>query len=336
MRCEQASLRQAEGMTILATQRLAFGAATVGNLYRPLTDEQARATLEAVWDAGIRHFDTAPHYGLGLSERRLGAFLQSKPRNEFALSTKVGRMLEPVAAGAGDETDMANDFAVPRTHVRRYDASEAGVRRSLEESLERLGLDRVDVLYLHDPDAFAEGEDRALGTGLPALASLRDEGLVSATGIGSKSLTALEAAAASGLVDVLMVSSRITLLDHSATERVLPRCVANGVEAIAVSIFNSGLLARPRPASDARYDYGQASAALVDRAHRIADVCEAHGVDLPTAAIAYPLQLAGVVARAVSASSAAQVEQTAARAATPVPDALWRDLEAAGLIPGTA
>ena len=154
-----------------------------------------------------------------------------------------------------------------------------------------------------------------------------------AVGIGSKSLTALEAAPSGGIADVLMVSSRITLLDHSAAERVLPACVEHGVEAIAVSIFNSGLLARPRPASDARYDYGEASAGLVERAHRMADVCEAHGVDLPTAAIAYPMQLPGVVARAVSASSAAQVEQTAARAAADVPDALWRDLEAAGLIP---
>jgi D-threo-aldose 1-dehydrogenase len=331
MRPERRLLRQAERMTILATHPLAFGAATVGNLYRPLTDEQARATLEAAWDAGIRHFDTAPHYGLGLSERRLGAFLQTKPREDFVLSTKAGRVLEPLPVVDGD--DMGHDFAVPRTHERRYDASEAGVRRSLEESLERLGLDRVDIVYLHDPEAFPEGEQAALETGLPALAALRGEGLVDAVGIGSKSLTALEAAASGGVADVLMVSSRITLLDHSAADRVLPACVEHGVEAIAVSIFNSGLLARPRPASDARYDYGEASGELVERAHRIADLCEAHGVDLPTAAIAYPMQVPGVVARAVSASSAAQVEQTAARAAVDVPDALWRDLEAAGLIP---
>ena len=319
-------------MSIFADHPLAFGAATVGNLYRELTDEQTAATLEAVWDAGIRHFDTAPHYGLGLSERRLGAFLQTRPRDEFVISTKVGRILDPVPGGA-DGDDMAHDFAVPRTHERRYDATDAGVRQSLESSLERLGLDRVDIVYLHDPDAFPEGEREALDRGLPVLAALRDEGLVREVGIGTKSLSALEAAAASGLVDVLMVSSRITLLDHSARERVLPACVTHGVEAIAVSIFNSGLLARPRPASDARYDYGSADAALVERAHRIADVCEAHGVDLPTAAIAYPLQLPGVTARAVSASSVSQVEQTAARAATPVPDALWRDLEDADLIP---
>lgn len=317
-------------MSIFADHPLAFGAATVGNLYRELTDEQAHATLEAAWNAGIRHFDTAPHYGLGLSERRLGAFLQTKPRDEFVLSTKVGRILESVAP---DGDDSAHDFAVPRTHVRRYDATAHGVRQSLESSLERLGLDRVDIAYLHDPDACPDGEAAALERGLPAIAELRDDGLVRVVGIGTKSLSALEQAAASGAVDVLMVSSRITLLDHSAQERVLPACVAHGVEAIAVSIFNSGLLARPRPASDARYDYGTADAVLVERAHRIADVCEAHGIDLPTAAIAYPLQLAGVTARAVSGSTVAQVEQTAARAATAVPDAVWSELEAAGLIP---
>lgn len=319
-------------MTILARHPLAFGAATVGNLYRPLTDQEAVATLEAAWAAGIRHFDTAPHYGLGLSERRLGEFLRDKPRDEFVLSTKVGRILEPTQ-GPVTGDDMAHDFAVPRTHVRRYDSSESGVRRSLEESLDRLGLERVDILYLHDPDAAPAGEAHALDAGLPALASLRDEGLVEAVGIGSKSLTALQAAASSGLCDVLMVSSRITLLDHSATVSVLPSCREHGVQAIAVSIFNSGLLARPRPASGSRYNYGEASAESVARAHRIADVCEEHGVDLPTAAIAYPYRFEGVVACGVSASSAAQAQQTASRAATTVPDALWADLQSAGLIP---
>ncbi|MFA4840209.1 MAG: aldo/keto reductase [Agrococcus sp.] len=318
-------------MSILADHPLAFGAATVGNLYRALSDADAEATLQAAWDAGIRHFDTAPHYGLGLSERRLGAFLRSKPRDEFIVSTKVGRLLEPVEPVAGD--DMAHDFAVPRTHERRYDASEAGVRRSLEESLERLGLDRLDVLYLHDPDAAPEGERAALDAGLPALAALRQEGMAAAVGIGSKSLTALEAAATSGLADVLMVSSRITLLDHSALERVVPACAAHGVEAVAVSIFNSGLLAKPRPASDARYDYGAADRELVARAHTIADVCEAHGVDLPTAAIAFPLRMPAVVARAVSASRPSQMAATGARAATAVPAAVWRELADVGLIP---
>lgn len=315
----------------LAKHPLAFGAATVGNLYREVSDERAWAVLDAAWQAGIRHFDTAPHYGIGLSERRLGAFLQTKPRDEFVISTKVGRILEPVTPVEGD--DMQHDFAVPKTHVRRYDYSADGIRRSLDDSLERLGLDRVDVLYLHDPELAAEGTDAALATGLPAVASLRDQGVVRAVGIGSKDLDALSQAAVSGFADTLMISAQYTLLEQAAGERLLPLMLEQGVRGVAVSIFNSGLLAKPRPASDARYDYGSASAELVARAHSIADVCEAHGVDLPTAAIAYPLRHEAMVARAVSASSSEQVEQTAARAAVDVPDALWSDLTAAGLIP---
>ncbi|SJM49919.1 aldo/keto reductase [Agrococcus casei] len=315
----------------LAKHPLAFGAATVGNLYREVSDERAWAVLDAAWQAGIRHFDTAPHYGIGLSERRLGAFLQTKPRDEFVISTKVGRILEPVTPVEGD--DMQHDFAVPKTHVRRYDYSADGIRRSLDDSLERLGLDRVDVLYLHDPELAAEGTDAALAAGLPAVASLRDQGVVRGVGIGSKDLDALSQAAVSGFADTLMISAQYTLLEQAAGERLLPLMLEQGVRGVAVSIFNSGLLAKPRPASDARYDYGSASAELVARAHSIADVCEAHGVDLPTAAIAYPLRHEAMVACAVSASSSEQVEQTAARAAVDVPDALWSDLTAAGLIP---
>ena len=315
----------------LADHPLAFGAATVGNLYREVSEERAFATLEAAWDAGIRHFDTAPHYGIGLSERRLGTFLQTKPRDEFVLSTKVGRILEPVSPVEGD--DMEHDFAVPRTHVRRYDYSADGIRRSLDDSLARLGLDRVDVLYLHDPELAEEGTDAALATGLPALASLREQGVAKAVGIGSKDLHALEAAARSGFADTLMISACFTLLTQTAAERVLPAMLEHGVRGVAVSIFNSGLTAKPRPASDARFDYGSASAELVDRANRIADIAEAHGVDLPTTAIAFPLQHPAIVARAVSASNPEQAEQTAHRAAQRVPDALWTDLAEAGLIP---
>ena len=315
----------------LAQHPLAFGAATVGNLYREVSDERASAVLEAAWDAGIRHFDTAPHYGIGLSERRLGAFLQTKPRDEFVISTKVGRILEPVTPVEGD--DMQHDFAVPKTHVRRYDYSADGIRRSLDDSLERLGLDRVDVLYLHDPELAVEGTDAALATGLPAVASLRDQGVARAVGIGSRNLDALSKAAVSGYADTLMISAQYTLLEQAAGERVLPFMLEHGVRGVAVSIFNSGLLAKPRPASDARFDYGEASADLVTRANSIADICEAHGIDLPTAAIAYPLRHEAMVARAVSASSREQVEQTAARAAAEVPEALWRDLTSAGLIP---
>lgn len=317
-------------MSLVASQPLAFGAATVGNLYREISEERAWETLEAAWDAGIRHFDTAPHYGIGLSERRLGAFLQTKPRGEFILSTKVGRLLEPVAEVEGD--DMAFDFAVPRTHVRRVDNSDSGIRRSLEDSLERLGLDRVDVLYLHDPEEAPEGLESALDQGLPALRALREEGTVGAVGIGSKDVGALTSAAKSGIVDTLMISGRFTLLEQPAAAELLPEMATRGVSGVAVSIFNSGLLAKPRPAADARYEYSAASRELIDRANRIADICEHHGIDLPTAAIAFPLLHPAIDARVVSASSRQQTEQTARRAGTPVPHGVWTDLAEQGLI----
>lgn len=317
-------------MSLVSTQPLAFGAATVGNLYREVSDERAWETLQAAWDAGIRHFDTAPHYGIGLSERRLGAFLRTKPRDEFILSTKVGRLLDPADRIEGD--DMAFEFAAPRTHVRRVDNSAAGIRRSLEDSLERLGLDRVDILYLHDPEEAPEGLQLALEQGLPALAALRQEGTANAIGVGSKDVAALTAAAKSGLADTLMVSGRFTLLEQPAAEELLPVMEERGVAGVAVSIFNSGLLAKPRPASDARYEYAAAAGELVERANRIADVCEAHGIDLPTAALAFPLLHPAIEARVVSASSRQQMEQTAQRASTPVPDGVWSDLASAGLL----
>ena len=196
--------------------RHGYGAANVGNLYRAVTDDEAWQILDAAWECGIRYFDTAPHYGLGLSERRLGAFLATKPRHEFTVSTKVGRLLRPDPAGAG-RMDDENDFVVPADLTRVWDFTADGVRRSLEESLERLGLDSVDIVYAHDPERF--DLRRGLDDGLPALAKLRAEGLAEAVGVGSMSTEALRLSAASGVLDLLMVAGRFTLADQSARDR---------------------------------------------------------------------------------------------------------------------
>lgn len=309
---------------------LGYGAANLGNLYTEMSDEDAWEILEIAWDAGIRYFDTAPHYGIGLSERRLGAFLQTKPRDAFVISTKVGRILEPVSPVEGD--DMAYSFQVPRTHLRRVDNSLDGLNRSLDDSLERLGLDHVDIVLLHDPEEAPEGLDRALEAGLPALDALRRDGRAGQIGVGSKSAEALTQATRSGLLDLVMISGRYTLLEQPAAAELLPEMEHHGVHGIAVSIFNSGLLARPRPSRDARYEYSAAASELVERATAIAEVCEAHGVDLPTAAIAFPVQHPMVVSRLVSASRPAQARETLARATTAVPDALWEDLRSRGLL----
>ena len=218
--------------------RHGYGAANVGNLYRAITDDEAWQILDAAWESGIRYFDTAPHYGLGLSERRLGAFLATKPRDEFTVSTKVGRLLVPDPAGAG-RMDDDNDFVVPADLKRVWDFTPDGVRRSLEESLERLGLDSVDIVYAHDPERF--DLRRGLDDGLPALAKLRAEGLVEAVGVGSMSTEALRLSAASGVLDLLMVAGRFTLADQSAAETVIAECRANGVRIVAAAVFNSGL-----------------------------------------------------------------------------------------------
>ncbi|MBT2504029.1 aldo/keto reductase [Curtobacterium sp. ISL-83] len=302
-----------------------LGGAGIGNLQHAISDDDAHATVDAAWDVGVRGFDTAPHYGLGLSERRLGAALAGRSRDAYLVSTKVGRLLVP---GPGDGSDD-DGFAVPNDLVRQWDPSASGVRRSLDESLGRLGLDHVDVAYLHDPDVYdlAAGLSQAL----PALAALRDEGVVRAVGVGSNSVAALSAAVDTGLCDVVMLAGRYTLLEQPAASLV-ERCAALGVAVVAVGVFNSGLLSTPRPVAGTTYDYAEAPRAVIDRANAIADVCERHGVSLPEAAVAFPRRAAAVRAIALGAQSAAQVRENAARAAVSVPDAVWADLRAAGLL----
>jgi D-threo-aldose 1-dehydrogenase len=304
-----------------------LGGAGIGNLLHPVSDEDARATVDAAWDAGVRGFDTAPHYGLGLSERRLGAALARRPRDEYLVSTKVGRLLVP-GRGEGDDLESGG-FAVPDDLVRQWDPSPSGVRRSLDESLGRLGLDHVDIAYLHDPDVYSLTD--GLTQALPTLAELRDEGVVRAVGVGSNSVDALEAAVDTGLCDVVMLAGRYTLLEQPAASLVA-RCEAIGVAVVAVGVYNSGLLGLPRPSAGASYDYAVAPDAVVARANAIADVCERHGVTLPEAALAFPRRAAAVRTIALGAQSVEQVRQNVARAAADVPESLWDDLRAAGLL----
>jgi D-threo-aldose 1-dehydrogenase len=298
---------------------LGFGAANLGNLYRPMSDEDARAVLDAAWESGIRSFDTAPHYGLGLSERRLGAFLAGKPRGEYVVSTKAGRLLRPSPETA-DRLDEPNQFAVPADLRRVWDFSAGGIRTSLEESLERLGLDRVDILYLHDPDEHDLAGD--LATGVPAVAALRDEGLVGAVGIGSKSTEALVAAVRTEALDLAMVAGRYTLLEQA--DDVVEACRETGVGIVAAAVFNSGLLAKPRPGG--RYEYGDVPPEVLDRARQLAAVCERHRVTLPEAALQFPLREPVVRSVVVGAATAGQVRENARRMEAEIPEALWDEL----------
>lgn len=300
---------------------LGFGAAQLGNLYRVTTDEEAAGAVAAAWEGGIRYFDTAPHYGIGTSERRLGALLAPYPREEYLLSTKVGRLLRP-GPGTGDDMDHA--FAVPDDHVREWDFSEAGVRRSHEESLARLGLERVDVLLAHDPE---EGPtEQAFAEGLPALAAMREEGLVRAVGVGSKDADVLTRAVRTGLIDLVMLSGRYTLLEQASSRELLAECAARGVGVIAVSVFNSGLLAQHRVPEDAHYEYDQAPAELLARARELAALAERHGATLPDLAVQYPLRHPAVRSVALGMRTAAQVRSNVERMTTRIPEAAWEDV----------
>lgn len=306
-----------------------LGGAQLGNLYRSRSDEAVEAIVGRAWDLGVRYFDTAPHYGLGLSERRLGVLLRQRPRDQFVLSTKVGRLLEPNPTYAGEKDDQL--FDVPAMTRRRWDFSADGVRRSLEESLERLGLDRVDVVYLHDPD---DHWRQALDEALPALVKLRDQGVVGAVGAGMNFAAPLTELVTGHDVDLVMCAGRHTLLEQAPG--LLDAAAQRGVGVVVAGVYNSGLLARPRPPEDASYDYAPAPPEVLARARSMAEVCERHGLTLPEVAVAYPLRHPAVVSVVVGASRPEQVSEAVERARTSVPDALWAELHDAGLLRDTS
>jgi D-threo-aldose 1-dehydrogenase len=312
--------------TPVALTELGFGASVIGNLYRATTDAQAEAAVEAAWSRGIRYFDTAPHYGLGLSERRLGAALRAHPRPEYVVSSKVGRLLVPNERPSGTDSE---GFAVPDDLRRQWDFSRDGVLRSIEASLERTGLDRLDIVYVHDPD---DHWQQAADEAMPALAELRDQGVVGAIGAGMNQSAMLARFLRETAADVAMVAGRYTLLDQSALDSVLPAAAEHGKSVVAVGVFNSGLLSRPRPAEGMKYDYQDAPPELVERARAIAEVCEHHGTTLPAAAIAFPLTHPAVVNVTLGMRSPEQVLRNAELYDLRVPDALWDDLREQGLI----
>jgi D-threo-aldose 1-dehydrogenase len=310
---------------------LGYGAAAVGNLYRAVDDEGAAQLLDAAWDAGIRYYDTSPHYGLGLSERRLGAMLRTRPRGEFVVSTKVGRLLVPDPAGATRRDDDL--FEVPADHRRVWDFSESGIRRSLEESLVRLGLDRVDVLYLHDVERSGQDVAAVIEFGVAALSRMRDEGLVRAIGVGTADLGAVERAVRTDAIDLVMLPGRYTLLEAPARDVVLPLCVERGVGIVNVAVFNSGLLATPEPSETSHYEYREVPPDKLRRARDLAGACRELGVELPTAAIQFSARHPAVVSVVVGADTPEQIRENAARMREPVPEELWEKLAERGLLP---
>ncbi|TXR55204.1 aldo/keto reductase [Quadrisphaera setariae] len=310
---------------------LGFGGAVIGNLYRAVDDATARAAVDAAWDAGIRYFDTAPHYGVGLSERRLGEALSGRPRDEFVVSSKVGRLLRPRDVPLERDDD---GFDVPGDLGRVRDYSRDGVLRSVEETLERTGLDRIDVVYVHDPDSDDE-LGQTVTEALPALVELRDQGVVGAVGAGMNFSGPLTRVLRETDADVVMLAGRYTLLEQGALDDVLPAAVEQGRAVVAVGVFNSGLLARQQVPDDAHWNYEQAPPHVLARARQLAAACAEHGTTLPAAAVAFALAHPAVVDVTLGMRTPEQVARNAALLGEEPADGwqpLWDDLAGRGLL----
>lgn len=322
--------------TTLAFSELGFGAAPLGNLYRAISDDQAQATLQAAWDAGVRYFDTAPLYGYGLSETRLNQFLRGRDRNSYVISTKIGRLLDVVPPE--QRSGIGKFFDVP-TRRERFDYSYDAVMRSLDFSLERLGLDHVDILYVHDVDVFSQGSlamrdqrvEELMSGGYKALISLRDQGVIKAIGAGVNEWEVCQTLTERGDFDIFLLAGRYTLLEQEALTSFLPICEKRGIGIALGGPYNSGILATgPKPG--AFYNYDPAPQAILERVARIENVCAKHGVALVEAALRFPLVHPAVVSVIPGAQSPDEVKRNVANLTAQVPAALWKDLVAEGLL----
>ena len=327
------------GHTGLTVTRLGFGGASIGGLFSDVRDEDAIAAVRHAWDLGVRSFDTAPLYGYGASERRVGAALRDRPRDAFVLSTKVGRLVRDEATIPPDADldrqalDGRDDaFYVRHEPVRLvFDYSADGVRRSLEESLERLGLDRIDIAFIHDPD---DHWPAAIDEAWPALERLRSEGVIRAVGAGMNQAPMLARFARETDMDVLLVANRYTLLDQGALDELLPACVERGIAVLVGGVMNSGVLADPRPGS--RFDYAPAPPEILERARRLGEVCARHEVPLRAAAMQFPLAHPAVVSLIAGVRTPAHLDEYPAMLAHQIPPDLWAELRAEGLLAADA
>jgi D-threo-aldose 1-dehydrogenase len=303
----------------LAAGPFGLGTAPLAGLYAPVSDDEAAGAFEAAWAGGVRFFDTAPHYGAGVAERRLGEFLRTRPRSQALACTKVGRVLVPGPAHPGEE-----GFHADTDLVRVRDYSRDGIRRSLEASLARTGLDRFDLVLIHDPDDHWE---QAIDEAYPALADLRAAGVVDAIGVGMNQCAMLGRFVREAEIDVVLVAGRYTLLDREAGDELLPLCQARGVRVVVGGVFNSGVLADPT--DGAHFNYAPAGDAILTRARALREICARHGVPLAAAALAFPRRHPAVTTILVGARSAAEVAEDLRLATMDVPEALWAELEAA-------
>ncbi|MDW6021509.1 aldo/keto reductase [Mesorhizobium sp. BAC0120] len=320
----------------LTFTELGFGTAPLGNLYRAISDDDAHAILEAAWETGSRYYDTAPLYGLGLSETRLNRFLRGKKRDEYVLSTKVGRLLS--VSAPEERTGIGKFFETPsRREV--YDYTYDGVMRSVEFSFERLGVDRIDILYAHDLDRYNQGSQEALqvkldelmASGYRALMSLRDQGVIKAFGAGVNEWESCQWLAEQGDFDLFLLAGRYTLLEQESLQSFLPLCEKRGIGIVLGGPYNSGILATgPRPG--AFYNYSEAPKEILDKVARIEAVCRRHNIRLVEAALKFPLMHPVVVSVIPGGQSVDQVKANRTILDREIPAPLWADLKAEGLM----
>ncbi|MEO1312800.1 MAG: aldo/keto reductase [Pseudomonadota bacterium] len=320
----------------LTFTELGFGTAPLGNLYRAITDAEADAILQAAWDGGVRYYDTAPLYGLGLSETRLNRFLRDKPRDQYTLSTKVGRLLRPCPPEQRD--GFGKWFEVPaRNEV--YDFSYDGVMRSLEFSLERLGVDHVDILFAHDIDVPNQGSranvnakvDQLMAGGYHALERMRGEGVIKAFGAGVNEWEVCQQLTERGDYDIFLLAGRYTLLEQAALESFLPLCEARGIGIIIGGPYNSGILATG-PVQGAYYNYDTAPPEILERVQQIEAECKAHDTALVAAAFQFPLSHPCVLSVIPGGQGVEEMAQNLEVAQAEVPPALWTALKDRGLM----
>ncbi len=321
----------------LTFTELGFGTAPLGNLYRAISDESAREVLDTAWEGGVRYYDTAPLYGLGLSETRLNPFLRGKPRDEYVLSSKVGRLIQHCAPE--HRAGLGKWFEVPQRR-EQFDYTYDGVMRSFEHSFSRLGVDRIDILYVHDLCVFSHGskdksdmriEEFFGGRGYDAMVSLRDQGLITAIGGGINEWEVCQTLAERGDFDLFLLAGRYTLLEQTALDSFLPLCEARGIGIVTGGPYNSGILATGAKPG-AYYNYETAPQEILDRVNAIEAVCADHGVRLVDAAFQFPLLHPAHVAVIPGGQGVNEMTGNLSAAQAQIPAALWDDLKAKGLM----
>ncbi|WP_163512505.1 aldo/keto reductase [Fodinicola acaciae] len=319
-----ASERRNLGHSGVSVTALGLGCAALGGLYSHVADDEARAVVSTALSAGIGYLDTAPQYGHGVSERRLGVALAGIDRGSYVLSTKAGRLVHPREGGS------KGIFADAEPADLEFDFSADGISRSLEESLARLGLDRVDIVYLHDPD---DHEEEALTSAYARVHELREQGVVGAIGVGMNQSRIPTRFVRETDIDAVLLAGRWTLLDQSGAADLLPACVERGVSVVIGGVFNSGVLADPE--GQALYNYGVAPRPIVDKALKMRDVCARHRVSLKAAALRFAASHPAVATILLGARSAAEVIDGVEMYGQEVPAELWSELVAEGLLDET-